>query len=180
MSRHQKKKKEKKKIDTWVTPNSKTHPHAPCESTARQSGEIQAKGRLLPVPIGHLLTFSLDFSKFVLCRDLRDAFHADAFKENSSLGRKQKAELGPELKKPTPTHKAGKYSCGFPNRCFVIFESLREETTGRKNPCRRSCNLFAWPLFRIHLIQLVTLLHFPLGVIQMNVNTDDNWSTHLF
>lgn len=76
-------KKKKKKIDTWVTPNSKTHPHA------LQSREEEAKGRLLPVPLGHLLTFSLDFSKFGLRRDLCDTFHADAFKEYSSLGEKR-------------------------------------------------------------------------------------------
>lgn len=73
-----------------------------------QSSEEEAKGRLLPVPLGHLLTFSLDFFKFGLPCDLCDAFHTDAFKEYSSLRGKQKAELGLELKKLTPTHKAEK------------------------------------------------------------------------
>lgn len=95
----------KKDSDTWVTPNSNTHT-ACVHTDLQRAEEEEAKWRLLPVPLGHLLTFSLDFSKFGLRCQLCDAFHIDAFKEYSSLGGKQKAELGLEGKTPAPTHAA--------------------------------------------------------------------------
>lgn len=150
----------KKDSDVWVTPNSNTHPHTACVHTDLQRAEEEeAKGRLLPVPLGHLLTFSLDFSKFGLPCKLCDAFHADAFKEYGSLGGKQKAELGLEWRTPAPTHQC----CWFPNRRFLVLSHC-VETTGRK-----TFSLYSWPLFSIHLIHSVPLLQPPLGVIQLMI-----------
>lgn len=50
----------------------------------------EAKGSFLLVPLGHLLTPSLDLSEFGLCGHLRDAFHRDAFEKYCALGGKQR------------------------------------------------------------------------------------------
>lgn len=93
-----------KKNQTYESLQTVKHTHNLACVHSSPGGEEEAKGRLLPVPLGHLLTFPLDFSKFGLHCELCDAFHIDAFKEHGSLEGKQKAELGLELKTPAPTH----------------------------------------------------------------------------
>lgn len=102
---------------TYVYTNTHSFPEG-CE---------EGKERIfLLVPLGHLLTLSLDLSQFRLCGDLRDAFHWDAFKEHCTLGVKMKENRRLNLIefKATLSHTYKKKKniliCRwwFPNSCF--------------------------------------------------------------
>lgn len=100
-----------------------THTHTHFHGGAKQKSE----GRCLLVPLGHLLTQSLDLSELGLCGDLCDAIYCDAFKKHCSLRRGGEGERKIEgwtwirFKRPTLPRVQGKYFRNrrhFPNSCF--------------------------------------------------------------
>lgn len=120
-----------------------------CTHTVFQRATEEAKGRFLLVPLGHLLTPSLDLSEFGLWSDLCDAFHCDAFKKYCSLGGKRRRTEGwtwLEFKDaPSHTYRRNILNTGDTSQpaASLLYESQCAETTGRNiiNP-----GLPFWPL----------------------------------
>lgn len=122
-------KKQKSKMSHYQ--HSTVHPHTVCVHTQFSTRALEeAKGRFLLVPLGHLLTLSLDLSEFGLCGDLCDAFHCDPFKKYSTLGEKRSQIEGWTWFefKDTPSHT---YKRNILTVASFLYESLCAETTDR-------------------------------------------------
>lgn len=110
------------------------HPHTVCVHTVFQRATEEARGRFLLVPLGHLLTLSLDLSEFGLRGELCDAFHSNAFEKYCSLGgRRRKTESWTE-NKDTPSHSSRRNISNAGNTLQTAvslpYESLCAETAG--------------------------------------------------